>query len=235
MSLQGLQRELFEPGVPQHVARGYLREALDTTATYEAARLFGNERPRPPMRAFWDGSLRGSGTLAWYLDPEEVKLNYPREGRQIEEQVGSDPIVALSPDVVRFQKEYVGAIVDHEKTHGAQQGKLMLKRLHAMTDYGALPIGEMLIEGGVEWATERRGKKAASRYMEQDACRKPAYAHFRDFVYELEASQKGIMRQIYRAADRGGPNAVVRLLNNVPGIDMIVEKYASKLLNMKMN
>jgi hypothetical protein len=235
MPLQGLQRELFEPGVPPHVARGYLREALDTTATYEAAKLFGNERPRPPMRAFWDGSLRGSGTLAWYLDPQEVKLNYPREGRQLEEMVGSDPIVALSPDVVRMQKEYASSVITHEKTHGAQQGKLMLKRLHAMTEYGALPIGEMLIEGGVEWAMERRGGKAPSRYMEKESDRKPAYAHFRDFVYELEASQKGIMRQIYRAADRGGMNAVTRLLESVPGMNMIVEKYASKLLNMKMN
>lgn len=237
MQLTGLTKDLFDHeshGKSREVRNSYLRDALDPKTTYEMAGLFDNDSPRPPGRVFWHRDLRGSGVLAWYLDPAEVKRAYPKDGEEIEREFGSDPIVALNPDVLKINnREYVTSIIDHEKTHGSQPGKQTLKRLGVMTRYGPLHLGEMLIEGGVEWAMEKRGKKAPSKFMQEYGGKKTSYGIYKDFVYDLEARKHGIMRQIYRAAKRGGMNSVIRLLETVPEIDTLVNVYASALNQKK--
>jgi hypothetical protein len=173
--------------------------------------------------------LRGTDTQAYYIDPKEVKSIHPIAGMQLEAEIGPDPIVAYNPDILKGSREYRSLVDQHEKTHGGQQGKLKLKDLHVRTSYGELPIGLMLVEGGVEWATEKRGKKAVTRYRDEKTGRKSEYSIYRDFVYELEEKSHGILRQIYRAADRAGPYAAARLLQTVPGISQLLEKYAMKL------
>ncbi|HLD39162.1 MAG TPA: hypothetical protein VJB05_02510 [archaeon] len=232
--LQGLTKELFDEPVSMGEQRElrdfYLREAMEST--YEAAPMFANSSPRPPTRIFFDKGLKNTSTLAWYLDPREVKTTYPREGREIEMQLGSDePLMAINPNLV-YIKDWKKhrSIAAHEGRHGSQPAKLLLKSVYAMTDNGILPLGEMLIEGSVEWSMEQRNRKAPSTYMAEEHPRHtPMYTTFKNLIYDLEARQKGIVRQVYRAAQRGGPNAVVRLLNGVPGISELTNEYASKL------
>ena len=231
--LQGLTKELFEEpvsGAAQRELRDfYLTEA--TASTYEAAHLFANSRPRPPKHALFDRSLRNTSALAWYLDPMEVKSVYPREGAQIEREIGSDPIMGLNPELlyVKDRKKHK-SIAGHEGTHGSQPAKMQLKSLYAVTEHGYLPFGLMLIEGAVEWSMEKRNRKAPSTYMAEEAPgHSPMYQTFKNFIYDLEARQKGIVRLVYRAAQRGGPNAVIRLLNNVPGINELTNEYAAKI------
>lgn len=231
--LQGLTKELYdEPaGIPHQ--RGlrdlYLREAV--ASTYEAAPLFANSSPRPPQDVFFDRGLRGTGTLAWYLDPREVKAAYPKEGAEIEHAIGPHPIMALNPALLYVNdRERHRSIAAHEGRHGSQPAKMLLKRLRAVTDYGMMPFGEMFIEGSVEWSMEQRRRKAPSTYFaEEHPHRTPEYKIFKHMIYDLEERQHGIVRQVYRAAQRGGANAVVRLLGSVPGINNLMNEYAAKL------
>lgn len=231
--LQGLTKELYDVPVgllaQRQLRDTYLHEA--TESTYQAAPEFANSTPRPPKRALYDKNLRNTGTLAWYLDPLEVKATYPREGAEIERAIGSEPLMGLNPDLLYVKdKKKHRSIARHEGRHGAQPGKQIIKRLQAITDYGALPVGLMFIEGSVEWSLERWKEKAPSTYMaEESPHRTPTYKIFKDFVYDLEKRQKGIVRQIYRAAQRGGPNAVIRLFNEVPGIEELTNYYAAQL------
>ena len=232
--LQGLTKELFDEPVSLPAQREirdfYLKEAV--ASTYEAAPMFANSDPRPPTRIFFDKDLKNTSTLAWYLDPREVTATYPREGREIERQLGSDePVMAINPKLVYMNdwKKH-RSIAAHEGRHGSQPAKLLLKSVYAMTDSGFLPLGEMFIEGSVEWSMEQRNRKAPSTYMAEEHPRHtPMYTTFKNLIYDLEARQNGIVRQVYRAAQRGGPNAVVRLLNEVPGIGELTNEYASKL------
>ncbi len=224
-----LTRELYEPDINPGAARRLLQDFSDVSTTYDVARIFGNDSPRPPKKLFYDTSLRGTGTLAYHLDPQEVKQIYPTKGAILEKELGTEPIHAYNPDIVNFKnKEYAISVDHHEKAHGGQQGKLQLKKLHAFTQYGLIPVGLMLIEGGVEYALERRGIKPPTRYMDESSG-KQSYSVYRDFVYELEGKQHGIMRQIYRAAAKAGPRAAGRLLEAVPEIDDVINKYAEKL------
>ncbi|MBI3190439.1 hypothetical protein HYZ41_01915 [archaeon] len=232
-----LTRELYEPDIDPAVARKHLNDSKDASTTYAVAELY-NAIPRPPTKVFYDTSLRGTPVLAWYLDPQDVKTVYPREGELIEREIGPDPIIAHNPDILKSKyKDFGKAVDDHEKGHGGQPGKMKLKGLHAMTGYGRIPIGEMLIEGGVEWALEKRYKNAPSRQMDKMANKTTSYGLYRDFVYELEEKSPGIMRQVYRAASKASGRAAGRLLENVPGIEELVNKYAKKLhsFNISMN
>lgn len=231
--LQGLTKELFdEPftGVAQKGLRDfYLHEAM--RSTYEGATHFANARPRPAQKVFFDTSLRNTSALAYVVDPLDVKSVYPREGAELERQVGPDPIMGLNPRLLYIKdRNRHKSIAGHEGTHGSQPAKLLLKSVYATTDHGVLPLGEMFIEGSVEWSMEQRRRKAPSTYFAEDhPGHTPLYKTFKNLVYDLEARQKGIVRLIYRAAQRGGPNAVVRLLNEVPGINELTNEYAAKL------
>src|SRR3989344_3627410 len=225
-----LTKELYEPDINPILARRHLQQAKESVgSTYHAAQVFGNPYPRPPTRTFWDTSLKGTNTIAWYLDPQEVKQEYPMEGLAIEREIGSEPIVAYNPRLLRSRnKNFIKAVDAHEKAHGGQQGKMKLKKIGAVTRYGPVPLGEMLIEGGVEWALDRYSEKSGvmppSRYMDQMNGGLSLYGIYREFAHELEGRQNGILRQVYRAAARAGPRDVVRHLETVPGIGEMVDK-----------
>ena len=230
-TLNQYSRPLYDNWNPQIAAR-LLNTVKNPSNTMEAASVFGNPNPRPARTAVYDVSLSGSGTQAYYVDPQEVKRYYPNEGMRLESRIGPNPMIALNPDVVRiYQKdpEFAHAVIRHEAYHGGQQGKLVLKQIYARSSVGNVPLGLWLIEGGVEWAIRRRGQKAPTEFFEKYSGRKSDYCHYRDFVEELEEKQHGIMRQVYRAAARGGPNAAIRLLESVPGIDALIQKYVAKL------
>ncbi len=227
---QELTDELFELNPENPRDKVLLDDAVDVSNTYKVANVFGNYNPRPPKKFLKDHKLQGTGTLAWYLDPQEIKRYDYRAGMELESKLGPHPVIAYNPDIRdENDRKYVMAIDAHEKAHGGQQGKMALKQIVAKTKYGDIPLGLMLIEGGVEWALERGGFKPPTRYMDARSSRTPMYSHFRNFVYEIEEKQHGIMRQVYRAAERAGPYAAMRLLEGVPGIQQLVNKYAAKL------
>ncbi|MFC2142909.1 hypothetical protein ACFLQN_00760 [Candidatus Aenigmatarchaeota archaeon] len=241
--LSGLSKNLFDDRVTPSDASRFLSDAEDPTTTYETAPLFGNSNPRPPTETYFDHNLTGTGTLAWYLDPLEVEDAYPAAGRELRRLIGPNPIMAYNPDVAKRsmlygENELLESIDDHEKTHGAQQAKQHIKRIGARTQFGTLPIGEMIIEGSVEYALDRRhtemsrkGRrvaKAPSRYFDRRMGRS-TYGIYREFVYDLEGLQKGVTRRVFKAAERGGANAVLRTLQSVKGIDRLISKYALEL------
>ncbi|MBI2076165.1 MAG: hypothetical protein HYT72_02875 [Candidatus Aenigmarchaeota archaeon] len=217
-------------------ARRYLEYALDPSFTREMAAIFGNAEPAPAEIAFYDAKLSGTGELANYLRPEEVAelYNGDREfvmSRIREERGTTKTQMALSPDLLKMPEALVYAVIDHEKSHGAQpKGKLAMKGIHAYTPFGVLPLGEMLVEGWAEYGLERKGRKPPSRYFDEIYGHgKTAYSRFRDLVYEVEEQSPGITRQIMRAARRGGPNAAIRLIEGIPNIENIVTKYACSM------
>lgn len=226
-------------------AREYVDAALDPRVVHEMASHFGNENPAPPKSAGYDMNLRGTPIIAYYRNPQEIVELAPEYQRPIVRDIlrnefGSlEPYVGLNPDLPqmarRMGKDFAYSVLDHEKTHAAQpKGKFVLKGIYATTPFGELPIGEMIVEGSVEYALERRGKKPPSRYFDEQGQGKAAYSYYRDFVYEIEEKSPGITRQLMRAASRGGPNAAIRLIESVPDMGAIVAKYAYKL-NNRMN
>jgi hypothetical protein len=231
INVDSLTKELYEPGISPHAARAHLEESRkDVTATYDVAGIYGNKNPNTAGKHYYDKSLMGTGVLAWALDIPEIKETYPFEGIKYENTFGSKPIIAYNPDILKTNdKEFTKAVVDHEKAHLGQQGKIQLKQIHAFTNYGVLPLGMMLVEGGVEYALEKSGRKPPTRYMDERSSKKQPYSVYRDFVYELEERQHGIMRQVYRAAARAGPRAAGRLLEAVPEFDQLLNKYSAKL------
>ncbi len=251
----GLTRELFDNSVSRESARRFLRERVqDDEVTRYVAGLVGNDNPRAPKTAFYDRSIEGTGILAWYLDPQDVKRVHPAYGTRLEAEIGTEPIMAYNPRVVkRYLKgemsgEEMDSIDNHEKGHGGQPAKPEIKSVHALTQYGVFPLGTALLEGHNEWSQDRyreamakRGKKvpkAPTRYFEdklKPGQPVPHYVHYRNFVYELEDAQPGVMRQFFRAAKRAGMKDAIRILENVKGVDKIVEKYASKLSQGIMN
>ncbi|MCX6815323.1 MAG: hypothetical protein NT120_00540, partial [Candidatus Aenigmarchaeota archaeon] len=202
--LNTLTAELYN----EHPAKvqGLRHEAMDPTSTYKTAKIFGNPDPRPAKTALYDKSLRGTGTLAYNIDPQDVKSVYPAEGMQLEREIGPYPLIGINPDMLKIKDEdFRSSVLHHEKGHSAQPGKMKLKTIHAFTDYGLVPLGLMLIEGGVEWALERRGIKSPTSYWDKTSRIKQPYSIYRDFVRELDEKQPGIMRQIYRVASRASP------------------------------
>lgn len=230
VNVPDLVEELFEPDIDSSAAREFLSDvANDHGSTYTAAAVFGNSNPRPPKRAGYDRRLRGSRTLAWYLDPSEVMEDDPLIGTQIIRKFGPHPVVAYNPDILTgvYSPDFIRAVDAHEKAHGGQTGKGKLKRLHAQTRRGGVPVGLMLVEGGAEFALERSGRRPPSRYLDERGS--STYGLYRDFAYDLEKREPGILRQVYRAASRASLRSVARLLNRVPGIEEIVDRYASML------
>jgi len=221
--------------------REYLDYALDRSVTDAMASVFGNPEPAPAKWAGYDHKLLGSGVIAYYVNPEEVVDLYPEHHKpivrnELRKELGTtEPYIGLNPGILRMPKEKAYSVIDHEKSHGAQpKGKLALKGIYAVTPVGKVPLGEMLIEGWNEYGLERSGRKPPSRYLDEDGHGKALYSHYRDFVYEVEQQSPGITRQIMRSAKREGPNAAMRLIESVPGIDKLATKYASKL-NNRMN
>jgi len=219
----------------------YLDYALDPSVTHEMSRVFGNSEPAPAKWAGYDHKLLGSGVIAYYVNPEEVVDLYPEYQKptvrqELRKELGTtEPYIGLNPGIMKMSKEKAYSIMDHEKSHGAQpKGKLALKGIYAVTPAGEIPLGEMLIEGWNEYGLEKSGRKPPSRYLDEDGNGKALYGHYRDFVYEIEQNSPGITRQIMRTAKRAGPNAAMRLIESVPGIDKLATKYAYKL-NNKMN
>jgi hypothetical protein len=233
-----LTRELYNDGISPIEAKEALVEARDSTVTKMTAKLFGNEYPRPPKKFGYDISLYGTNTYAYYVDPKEIKELNPYFGNKLERELGSDPVQAYNPIYVKIRRKnprFAKAIDAHEKVHGAQPGKSILKRIGVLTIYGPLPLGEMIIEGSAERALEKSGIKPPSRYFDSESG-KSAYSIYRDFVYDLENASPGITRQIFRAAKKGGVNSVIRLIENVPYIDRIVTKYARDIhVNSRTN
>lgn len=209
----------------------YTKRALDTSLTAEMAAVFGNDEPAPAKRVFYDESLRGTGTYAYYVNPEEIAEHYGDRNLPSSLLDTTVPYIGLNPELNGMQKDFARSVIDHEKAHGAQpKGKLAMKGIHAYTPFGVLPLGEMLVEGWAEYGLERKGRKPPSRYFDEIYGRgKAAYSHFRDLVYEVEEQSPGITRQIMRAARRGGPNAAIRLIEGIPNIKNIVTKYACSL------
>lgn len=234
-ALNTYNRQLYDWN-PQIAAR-LLEKAKDPATTHDIAGMMGNPNPRPPKNVGYDHSLKGTGTLAYYFDPQEIKRYDLRAGMELERKLGPHPVMRLSPDVVRIYEqdpEEADAIIYHEQGHGAQQGKMELKQIYAKSSLGTVPLGLMLIEGGNEWALEKRGKTPPTRYMDKRSKRKQPYSVFRDFVYALEEKQHGIMRQVYRAAHKAGPKAAIRLLEAVPGIENLIETYAAELYQSQL-
>jgi len=252
---EGLTQELFGEG-PEIRQRGreFLRESVkDDDATRYVARLLGNDTPRPARLAVYDPKLVGTGVLAWYLDPQEVKEVYPRHGRLLEQELGTEPVIAYNPDPVR---EYlktgrggkrIRSVAAHEKGHGGQPGKVKLKQLKVHTHFGPFPLGEALGEGHNEYALDRRYEEMTKKGIDVERAPTrdfeehlrpgepvPAYIHYRELVYELEHANPGIMRQVFRAAHRATLGDVVRLLNTVPDVGKIVNKYAGKIAESYM-
>ncbi len=209
----------------------YIQRALDPALTNEMAVVFGNNEPEPAKLAFYDRSLEGTGTFAYYVNPNEIKELYG--GRNLPPFLldTAEPYIGLNPELNLMPKEFVYSVIDHEKSHGAQQkGKRALSRIRAYTPFGGVPLGTMLVEGWNEYGLERRGRKAPSRYFDElYGYGSTAYSQFRDFVYEVEEQAPGITRQIIRAAGKGGSDSAIRLIEGVPNIDKLVTKYAFKL------
>jgi hypothetical protein len=104
-----------------------------------------------------------------------------------------------------------------------------LKGIGVFTQWGYLPVGEMINEGGLELALERRLKiKPPSRYFDEERGRS-TYGLYRDFVYELEEASPGITRLVSRAIKKGGVNSAIRLLDSVPNFGDLTTKYAYKI------
>ncbi len=227
-------------------AQNYIQEALDPRLVHEMARGFGNDYPAPAKRAGYDSGLQGTPVIAYYVHPREALDSYPDHLKPAAEQylrkefVTLDPYIGLNPDLPEMDRRigngFGTAVLEHEKGHGAQpKGKLVLKSIYARTPFGEIPLGEMIVEGSVEYALERRGRKPPSRYFDEiEGEGKATYSKYRNFVYEMEGKSPGITRQIMRAATRGGPNAAMRLIQSVPDMGRIVAEYAYKL-NNRMN
>ena len=111
----------------------------------------------------------------------------------------------------------------HEDAHGGQPGKLLAKALHARTPYGDLPIGEMLVEGGNEFAMQEIGMTPPSRYFGDSAM----YSFYRRFVEELEYSRPGVTKDFMRAAARCDLQEVANVLDSVPRIERLTSRYAA--------
>jgi hypothetical protein len=228
---------LEHPRIDRETAERYLPMFRDMSATHDTADMFGNPNPRPPKTVVFDDNLTGTGTHAYYIDPQEIIGRYGHDhpvSRKVRREVGEDPLVAFNPDIIEIDKIHPGyamAVNHHEKSHGGQPGKMLIKQIYMNTRFGKVPLGEMIIEGANEYALERRGRKSPSRYMDKMSGGRemPLYSFYRDMAYELEDKSPGILRQIFRAAHRGGPNAVVRLMNTIPDLDRIVDKYVSKI------
>jgi len=250
----GLTRELFDPSISRESAGRFLdtRVKNDEVTRYVAG-LVDNDNPRPARKAFYDHKLRGTGVFAWYLDPKDVKRIDPVYGARLEAEIGSEPIIAYNPRVVakyfkgEMDPEFMDAVENHEKGHGGQSSKPEINSLYILTPHGAIP-GKALLEGHNEWAQDRyneamakRGRKVAkapTRYFEKNLKAGepvPHYVHYRNFVYELEDTQPGVMRQFFRAAKRATMKDAMRVLENVPGIEKIADKYAAKLNESRMN
>lgn len=245
----GLTTTLFDDRVSPVAARRFLdRSVEDDEATRYVADLLDNDDPRPARTALYDEKLRGTSVLAWYLDPSEVKKSNPVYGSMLEQELGSEPVIAYNPEVVsrhlrgKTDPGVLKSIEAHEKAHGGQPAKQEMKRIRARTRYGEMPLGEALLEGFVEYALDKRhdamkrkglsAPRAPTRYFEESTKPgepTPHYVHYRNMVYEIEGAQPGTMRQVFRAAKRASMHDAMRLLETVPGINEIVEKYAGKL------
>lgn len=250
VNTESLTKELYRSEVTPEQSRDFLHKLSRPEVTFGAAEYFSADTCRPPENIFYDNRLSGTGALAYVVDPREVGETYPVIGKQLEKELGSDKsAMGINPDLPvayyrgRIDNSFVDAVADHEHIHPAQPAKLEMKRLGYESRFGYMPLGEMITEGSTEWALERRqeemakkGKFAAgapSRYFDRTAG-KSTYGIYRDFIYEIEKKEKGITRQLWRAAKRGGANSVARLLQTVPGIEEILDKYAYEL-NGKMS
>lgn len=215
----------------QGKTREYIERALDPALTNEMAGVFGNDNPAPAKAAFFDHSLEGTGTYAYYCHPQEIKDLYG--GRNLPHSLLKDtePYIGLSPDLLKMPRDLAHSVIDHEKSHGAQpNGKLALLNIHAYTPAGMIPMGRMLVEGWNEYGLEKSGRKPPSRYFDgMHGQGNNPYSHFRDFVYELEQNTPGITRQIIRSARKGGPDAAMRLIESIPDIGNMATKYAARL------
>ncbi len=226
-------------------AQKYIKEALDPRSVHEMARDFGNNAPAPAKSAGYDFDLKGTPVIAYYVHPREALDFYPDHLKPVAEQYlkrefGTlDPYIGLNPALPEMDRKigkgFGTAVLEHEKGHGAQpKGKFVLKSIYARTPFGEIPLGEMIVEGMVEYALERRGKKPPSRYFDEiEGEGKATYSQYRNFVYEMEGKSPGITRQIMRAATRGGPNAAIRLIQSVPDMDKIIAKYSWNLNNRR--
>jgi len=210
------------------------KKSVDTTATKKAAKFFGSY---PKTVAYYavDTTLEGTGTLAFHLDPEDVKESNPVLGEKLEAKY-KGIIQAVSPkylDIWLENEQLARSIDDHEKVHAAQPAKPRIKKIIAVTPYGNLRVGEMLIEGSAERALEWMDKKPPSKYFDRTG-EEATYSVYRNFVEDLEKASSGITRLVFRAAKRastpdGGTDSAIRLLNTVPGIEKLIAKYTHKL------
>ena len=218
----------------------YLDVALDPTFTNKMARAFDNDEPAPAKHVAYDPSLRNTGVLAYYVNPEEVvdlhpEYNRPLVRSALKQQIGTtDPYMGLNPELQYMDEEFVHSAIKHEQGHGAQpKGKLALKGIRARTSLGNVPLGEMFIEGWDEYTLEKRGEKPPSRYMDESQG-SSLYSQYREFVRDVEQSAPGVTRQIMRAAEKAGPEAAMRVIETIPDVNGIITKYAGKL-NYRMN
>jgi hypothetical protein len=247
---ESLTKELYRSEITPEQSRDFLRKLSRPEVTYDAAKYFSPDTCRPPENIFYDNRLSGTGIQAYVVDPREVGETYPVLGKQLETELGSDkPAMGVSPDLPvayyrgRIGKSFIDAVADHEHIHPAQPAKLEMKRLGYESAFGYVPLGEMIVEGSTEWALERRKEEMAkkgkfvagapSRYFDRMG-QKSTYGIYRDFIYEIERKEKGITRQLWRAAKHGGANSVAKLLQNVSGIEEILDRYAYEL-NGKMS
>jgi len=205
--------------------------AMDPSFVRDIATTLGNNEPIPPVKAFLDYELVGTGTYGYNLRPDEVidlvgdKYLPPSMLDTTVQYIG------FSPELLNMPDNFAYSVIDHELTHAAEpKGKLALKSIYADTPFGFLPVGEMLMEGWTEYSLEKRGKKSPSRHFdEMHGYGNTAYSQYRQFVYDVEGQSPGITRQIVKAARKGGPNAAIRLIESIPDIDSIVTKYAGRL------
>lgn len=205
------------------------------TATYKVADYFGNPNPRPPERYIFDSSLQGTGKLAYYVNPKEVtaflKFIYPGNDTEIESaiqrELGPNVIVAYNPDVLKLPVHVLKSVKNHEDAHGGQPGKLLAKAIGILTPYGALPIGEMIVEGGNEYALEATDMKPPSRYFDDNAL----YSFYRRFVEELEYQMPGVTRDFLHATAEYDIRRATKVLDSVSGIDRLIGKYAWAFAN----
>lgn len=207
--------------------------AMDPSFVRDIAATLGNDEHIPPVIAFPDYELVGTGTYAYNLRPDEVVDLVGDKYLPPSMLDTTVQYIRFNPEVLNMPEDFAYSVIDHEKTHAAQpKGKLALKSIYADTPFGFLPVGEMLMEGWTEYSLERRGKKAPSRHFdEMHGYGNTAYSQYRQFVYDVEGQSPGITRQIVKAARKGGPNAAMKLIESIHGIDDIVAKYAGRLLN----
>lgn len=246
-----LTRRLFSPDIdPKEAAKGLQEAASHTNVTHDIARHYGTE-PRPARTFWYDPDLVGTGTQAYNIDPKEVRKMSPYMAMFLENEIGPDPGIGVNPEVVSKQsglrsqirrlyrnsfdmaeRVYVGLrnkIYKHEAGHGGQQGKMEAKQVVAQTAYGTLPIGEIMIEGGLEVALEQTGHGAPSREFDAMSGGRSSYGLYRDLVYRLEQKRKGISTEFLRVADKYGPKAAAELLAKVPDVGGILTEYAGVL------